>query len=1018
MRVLMLKVFGRRVLVMFGGVSMLSVAILAALYLSSEYALEGYITDQLRLIPWDISVIQRGETHRFPELRRELQDLDGVKLKDVEGLGLLRIRNSAPLRVEIDGAVFPIRWIGFVGASRSDLLPPELRRSASSEGVNAGYELALVGAQREGRGGPGEQAVEASKRIGAGSVMRLALLTQEPSGPVDFDVDEHDEHNAEGQRNPAEIGQTLFQASIALPPVQIERQEFNKWMLRAMGSLAYLPEQALIVAVPPQVFEDLSVRFRVLFQTVSGVGGGEASAQYLPEVTHLMRIDRERLVSPWEVKASLDRIAPLIAAANDKAIRMTPFANVNSDLRTLLQRMSDIGRLVQIVTVLIAVPLFWLNWVLARNLSGLLMLNERRLIGLALVRGIPMGEISLALLLALLLGGLAGSLAGLILGTALPVIGYAIAGHPFPSPAVFFRGLAFFVGFAVIGVSFAVLSGFGILRYVRRMTPREALARVVGNESERLPSRLSAVFVGASLVSLALGSYKMACWVVGHSIALAYLGPDPSELLVRRINLTETILNFVAVPLLLVGLNGLLSWRVGWVQKALSGLTAPFVGSSHWWVGEHMAMRRHRVVTVLCVASMAMALTVLPQVAADTFYGRVLRGVRISVGGDLNLDFNMAELLDGQAKIRPLAEYQQGLAEPMATIRSALSKHAGIASVTTIQQFLVPGVYVPGQSGLPLNVVDTPDEYLNTVYYENALGVTRPFDEIINNLGDPKVTASQGLLRVRKIPMDRDVTLGYSGNNPVPVRFRDVLTYLPGQPSMGVSEREGYAAAEVDYLNYMLSSDARMIAGGAFVKAGLSALSVLPSRSVVVVKTQSGEVDDKFADEIAATLPFRPQEMRWQLSERKRVGKDMYISLALENMKVFMIGGLILSLCSVAAIGLANFLADRRTFGLLRLRGLPLSLLFRISLAMFLTPVLAGLLIGVVLGTIAGFGISQAIWELPRVGGIAGLLKNQVVFSYTAFLSTVVFSLILSAIAVVFGLWPIRSSAREAARDR
>ena len=48
----------------------------------------------------------------------------------------------------------------------------------------------------------------------------------------------------------------------------------------------------------------------------------------------------------------------------------------------------------------------------------------------------------------------------------------------------------------------------------------------------------------------------------------------------------------------------------------------------------------------------------------------------------------------------------------------------------------------------------------------------------------------------------------------------------------------------------------------------------------------------------------------------------MFVSLALENMRVYMIGSLLLACASVAAIALANFLADQHTFGLLRLRGL------------------------------------------------------------------------------------------------
>jgi hypothetical protein len=271
---------------------------------------------------------------------------------------------------------------------------------------------------------------------------------------------------------------------------------------------------------------------------------------------------------------------------------------------------------------------------------------------------------------------------------------------------------------------------------------------------------------------------------------------------------------------------------------------------------------------------------------------------------------------------------------------------------------------------------------------------------------------------LREIPLNRDVILGYGSETQVPVQFRDVLAFLPGQPSTGVSEREGYVSAEVDYLNYMLRSDARMITSGESARNGLAKLAVLPSRSVFVVRTRSGEIDDQLAANITAKLPLRPQEVRWEAAERQRVGKDMFISLALENMKVFMFGGLILALASVSAIGLANFLADRQTFGLLRLRGVPISTLLRISIAMFLTPVLAGLAMGIVLGIISGYGLSQAVWDLPRVLGVAGLLSNRLVLTLAAVTSVLIFTVILAAISVGFGLWPARKTAREAIKER
>jgi hypothetical protein len=214
-----------------------------------------------------------------------------------------------------------------------------------------------------------------------------------------------------------------------------------------------------------------------------------------------------------------------------------------------------------------------------------------------------------------------------------------------------------------------------------------------------------------------------------------------------------------------------------------------------------------------------------------------------------------------------------------------------------------------------------------------------------------------------------------------------------------------------------MSTDARVFAStDRFSKAPLSSLKVIPSRVVFLVNTTT-ELDADGIDRLIAGLPIKPQNVRWQGAERQNVSKDMFISLALGNMKVFMVGGLILAIAGVFVVGLANFIAERRTFSLLRLRGLPLPLLLRVSLSMFLIPVIVGIALGILLGMVSGYGISQAIWELPRIYGMAGFLDNHLTISLVSWGIVASFGITLTLVAVGFGLWPFRNTAREAIKD-
>src|SRR5204863_2262403 len=97
---------------------------------------------------------------------------------------------------------------------------------------------------------------------------------------------------------------------------------------------------------------------------------------------------------------------------------------VDSTTEVPLERMQNIARLIGIISLLVALPLLWMAWVLAANLAGLLMLNERRTFGLMRLRGISGRLMGRALLISVTLGGLGGGLLGLATGSIVPLLIY------------------------------------------------------------------------------------------------------------------------------------------------------------------------------------------------------------------------------------------------------------------------------------------------------------------------------------------------------------------------------------------------------------------------------------------------------------------------------------------------------------------------------------------------------------------------------------------------------------------
>ena len=1007
----LLRVFGFRVGAVFCLVCAVLVAVLSGLYLSSNYAIEGYVARQLGRLPWDATVIQQGELGSYENLHHQIQEIPGVDR--VETVGLLRLqRGNGNIGVDVNGKPLDTRWIAFVAASDPALLPVDLRRpvpaaEAPAAGAVPANEMSVQAAFVTG-GRNGNTQI----KIPVGSVLRVYPIRDQDHDD-DGDPAEAAEHAHELLA--ADVPDTLFEARIALPPAQVDRAEFNRLMLERVGALSYLPEDTVVVAVPIASYQHLASVLDGVFLNDEAVHGGDESPPYLPELTHLIKIDQSALIDPWDLSASLRGIEPILRRILESARGVTPFSYANSDLYRLLGHMLQVSQLVGLVTMLVAIPLICLAWVVADLAGGLLIMHERRTIGLTLLRGVPMSAVSRVLNLSLAGGGVAGAVLGLVLGLGLTVLGYRLLGRPFPSAGVFIRDATYLAVVMSAGVIFSLISGRRMVRRFKRMTPLEATARVTSDGVERGPARPSKAYVAAVFIALLLGAYKIFVWITGHSLGTLLAGGG-EPVLPPGLRVVGSMGNFAAVPLFLFGAVGLVRiFRSP--QYAATFLAVPIAGKLAGFVANHMAQNRRRVMSALFLASLAMAITVLPQVSADSFLNRVTRGVHVALGGDLKLEYNLIDLSGGKNDVAALGQYRTLAAPKQKLIEDSLRRNSKVEEVASIEQYVFPAFYLPDQSDLYLDVVSDRDAYLKTAYFEEALGVVRPFSKSIGGQGDSALTISRGFRQVRSVPLGADVFLDDQDLS-LGTRFDNVVAFLPGQPTATVTDREGFANAAVDYLNYLVAADARVIGSAAqFKGTALDKLPVMPSRLVFMVKLPEATTQTDI-DRLVAGLPITPDQVLSTMTELPKLAEDMFVALSLENMKVLIVGGTLLAVAGVIALNIGNYLADRRLFSLLRVRGIPPALILRLALAIFLVPVLMGLILGALLGIIAGYGNAQAIWDLPRVYGVAGLLENRLAFSASSPAIIIGMGAILILVSVVIGLWPLRKGALADLNDR
>ncbi|MGH7828583.1 MAG: hypothetical protein ACREP8_00255, partial [Candidatus Binatia bacterium] len=382
------KILGRRAFFAFGIVTFLTAGLLAAIHLASRHALKLYVEDQLSRLAWDVALYQTSEFSLSAEVSPRLRAVNGVER--VESLTFLRTKPPPEAILEVDGKPLASPWLSVLSATSPSLLPPETRPVSRDDN---GAFLALIGPEQ---------------RMGSAF---LAL-----QGAKVFTV-------KVAQRHEKRNGQSLFDLPIR-GVMRVERSEMNRYFMDELGSISFVPYIGVILVIPHN-FEILR-RFDALSRGALDDHGDihVTAGEYLPEVVHLARIDRKKLISGWDIQGSLGRLGILQAEIEGRVKSLSPAIFVDNTILVLLQKMAELSRLIGLATLLIAIPLLAIAWMLASNLSALLILNERRKLGLMRLRGIPGKLLGESLLLSIGVGGLLGGVLGLAAGTVAPLLVY------------------------------------------------------------------------------------------------------------------------------------------------------------------------------------------------------------------------------------------------------------------------------------------------------------------------------------------------------------------------------------------------------------------------------------------------------------------------------------------------------------------------------------------------------------------------------------------------------------------
>ena len=108
-----------------------------------------------------------------------------------------------------------------------------------------------------------------------------------------------------------------------------------------------------------------------------------------------------------------------------------------------------------------------------------------------------------------------------------------------------------------------------------------------------------------------------------------------------------------------------------------------------------------------------------------------------------------------------------------------------MVSVEYLFEAILPGFFFPGYglSGVPLYLIDDPQRYLKSAIFEEKLGVSAKFSDVIAGLKEQTIAASPPVAAFWNLGPGEPVLLGADLNKrPVLVPASGLIGFLPGMP--------------------------------------------------------------------------------------------------------------------------------------------------------------------------------------------------------------------------------------------
>ncbi len=891
----------------------------------------------------------------------------------------------------IDGQPIRMPWLSLLTVTDTSTLPLDIRPSADKA------VFALVGTKSQ----MGNAYAELQNR----KHFELKIENHHSLDPYGTEVDEEHEDTEEELRSISVFEMELERT------IRIERKDLNRWFLEQTSSPSLIPEIGAILVIPYD--ENIIRRFDALARGIVTVHEDgdmhEEAGNYFPDIIHLLEIDYENQISGWDIEGSLANLEVLENFLNERTFTIGPRVFIDNSTRVLLERMNDTAQKVGLISLLIALPLIWVGWILMANLTGMLLLNERRKFGLMRLRGASGKTMGRALQLSIGSGALLGGILGALVGTLLPIFFYE-GGAMLPLDTILIIQQPYILmTFIIIGVIVALAVSRKLVKYASRISPLEASGRVVSSETKQAGVK----FGLAGFIALVLGSYKILGWIFSYS----FFAGSESKWLVSF----DQILDFAGFPLFVYGLVTFLVSRKVIMNHILQVIVSIIGGSLRHLTLKHISTKPQRVAGFLLIVAMMTTIGLYPTVMTAVFDNKIERGTRVQVGSDVQLTLNASDIVSNELLASGgIGVQYRAIQQEIPSLLETMKSVDGVNDIKwTMFEGVSDGVYMPGYgfNGLPLYFVPDNDDYMDAIYFEESLAQQGQFSDLMSKLPQGNIIMSNAVAEFTKKIPGESTLLGRQTNgiDMVNATVGGSVWYLPGSPLVSVTDRESFDTARVDYVNYLFSNNAYMVADPN--QENLNDLDVLISGAQFAIDIATGSDPYQVSQNIIRAIGIEPSNVRTYNEEISKIGSDMYIFLARQNVQIYLFGGLLLAIIGILSVAYTNYMEDRRTLGLLRIRGATPRHMLRFFGSGIFAPSYIGLILGIAVSLIVGFGITNLVWQLREVKNILLYLATRIDVSQLTFNIGLLLFGIITIVGLIFSRWVFNKSVREGLSD-